>query len=223
MRTRTRAWAHAHAHIHAGAHTHTAQVDFVVWVLLPVHIAVSVYAQNRARQDAQSIWSKVHCIYSYTQIGSKVHALHSAALLSSQCCLTIFTVLPYYPFTSLTLPRSQLSLLSPSLTFTSPYTTPHCPFTNPLLPPHCSLGARRVRDVAVVVSRHRAALAQAALRQHLAPLRQPHQGHTVHRHQAGERLRAAEVRKSLPNSLVEHATPLAATHSTYHARSMQRR
>ena len=35
-------------------------IDFVVWLLLPVHIVVSWYAQNKARQDAYSLWSKVH-------------------------------------------------------------------------------------------------------------------------------------------------------------------
>merc|ERR1740124_1088957 len=56
-------------------------VAFVVWVLLPAHIVVSWDAQNKARQDADSIWSKVHAVFALLLWLGLVIVLHIHTLL----------------------------------------------------------------------------------------------------------------------------------------------
>ena len=57
-------------------------IDFVVWLLLPVHIVVSWYAQNKARQDAYSVWSKVHAALALLLWLGLVIVLHVHKLIS---------------------------------------------------------------------------------------------------------------------------------------------
>ena len=57
-------------------------VAFVVWVLLPAHIVVSWDAQNKARQDADSIWSKVPSSWRHTTPCITLHS-HSMGLSTS--------------------------------------------------------------------------------------------------------------------------------------------